>query len=119
MVRFALLFLLFVITSVSHAAEPCITIRGRAHLYGGDGQLRIWHVGTHHDYQPDEPSRRLVEDWLRAGTSASDRSLYAGQPSTVYLFADFLVCPVEAYKDGSVQLSRVVRADHRHYVPAR
>jgi hypothetical protein len=33
------------------AADSCFTIHGRAHLYGGDGQLRIWHVGTHHDFR--------------------------------------------------------------------
>lgn len=28
------------------ASGSCIVIHGRAHLYGGDGQLRIWRIGN-------------------------------------------------------------------------
>ena len=49
------------------AEDSCMTIHGRAHLYDGDGQLRIRHVGTHHDYTPDDSSRGTVIGWLDAG----------------------------------------------------
>jgi hypothetical protein len=92
-------------------------IRGRAHLYGGDGQLRIWHVGTHHDYEPDESSSDSVLEWLEAGVKKSERSKSVNPASTVYLFADFLVCPTEPFKKGSVQRAKVLEAKHRRYVP--
>jgi hypothetical protein len=95
------------------------TIHGRAHLYGGDGQLRIWHVGTHHDYEPDDSSRSRVEDWLEAGVKRPEKSQYASPASLVYSFADFLICPTEPFKKGSVQKAKVVSAEHRRYVPVK
>jgi hypothetical protein len=95
-----------------------MTIHGRAHLYGGDGQLRIWHVGTRHDYEPDESSWRRVQGWLEAGVKDSDKANYASPASTVYLFADFLLCPTEAYRNGAVQRARVISVYHRRYVRA-
>jgi hypothetical protein len=96
---------------------PCKTIRGRAHQYGGDGQLRIWHVGTHHEYTPDESSWQRVVEWLVAGVSylSEPDKHYVDAPSRVYLFADFLVCPTEPFKEGSVQVAHVKSAMHRHY----
>ncbi len=91
-------------------------IHGRAHLYGGDGQLRIWHIGTHHEYEPDETSWRTVEKWLDAGVKDSDKANYAWPASAVDLFADFLICPTEPFKNGSVQRAKVKSASHRRYV---
>ena len=101
------------------ADDACFTIHGRAHLYGGDGQLRIWHVGTHHDYEPDDSSRSRVEDWLEAGVKEPEKSQSASPVSLVYLFADFLICPTEPFKKGSVQKAKVVSAEHRRYVPVK
>lgn len=92
-----------------------MVIHGRAHLYGGDGGIRIWHVGTHHDYEPDESSGARVEKWLEAGVNESERH-YASPASMVLLFADFLICPTEPFKKGSVQQAKVKSASHRHYV---
>ena len=100
-----------------HAAEPCMTIHGRAVYYGGDGQLRIWHIGTHHEYEPDESSWDRVIGWLEAGIKDSDKSNYASPASAVYLFGDFLVCPTEPFKKGSVQEATIKTVSHRHYVP--
>jgi hypothetical protein len=122
LVRFHLrklrLFLLLLVTGLLlQGADSCFTIHGRAHLYGGDGQLRIWRIGTHHDYQPDESSWAKVEGWLEAGIKDADKSHYANPASMVYLFADFVICPTEPFKKGSVQTARVVSAQHRRYVP--
>ena len=97
-------------------ADSCFTIHGRAHFYGGDGQLRIWHVGTHHEFEPDESTWAQVESWLEAGVKESDRKRYAIPMSMLNLFADFSVCPVEPFKKGSVQKARIVSATHRRYV---
>ena len=112
-----LIFLSLFVSLPLQAADTCTTIRGRAHLYCGDGQLRIWHVGTHHEYEPDESSRQRVEGWLEAG--AKDTKDSACSPaSTVDLFADYLICPVEPFKAGSVQQAKVISVQHRRYVPA-
>jgi hypothetical protein len=98
------------------AADSCMTIHGRAHLYGGDGQLRIWHIGTHHDYTPDESSWGIVTEWLEAGITKSERDKLASPASALYLFAEFVICPTEPFKNGSVQRAIVKSASHRHYV---
>lgn len=113
--RALVLFCLAFAAVPTQAAESCTVIRGRAHLYGGDGGIRIWHVGTHHEYLPDESSGHLVEKWLEAGAEESDRH-YASPASMVYLFADFLICPTEPFQEGSVQQAKVKRASHRHYI---
>jgi hypothetical protein len=82
----------------------------------GDLQLRIWHIGTHHEYEPNESSWDTVLDWLNAGVKKSDRRNYAIPTSTVYMFADFLVCPTEPFRAGWVQQASVKSAFHRHYV---
>jgi hypothetical protein len=47
------------------------------------------------------------------------RSQYASPASLLYLFADFLICPTEPFKKGSVQKAKVVSAEHRRYVPVK
>ena len=113
------LFFALLSAGTLQAADSCFTIHGRAHLYGGDGQLRIWHVGTHHEYEPDTSSWARVENWLEAGVSASEKSARASPASWVYLFADFLICPTEPFKMGSVQKAKVISAHRRHYVPIK
>jgi len=98
------------------AAESCTVIHGRAHVYGGDGQLRIWHVGTHHDYEPDESSWTRVLKWLEAGVKSTDRPMAVDPASELCLFADFVICPTEPFKKGSVQQAKVKSASRKHYV---
>jgi hypothetical protein len=114
----ALLFLSLFSTFPLPASDSCMTIHGHAHLYGGDGQLRIWHVGTNHDYEPDESSWARVQEWLEAGVKDSTKQSYASPASTVSLFGDFEICPTEPFKKGSVQEAKVISVHHRHYVPA-
>jgi len=98
------------------ATEPCRPIHARAHFYGGDGQLRLWHIGTHHEYQPDESSWDKVVRWLEAGIPKSERARYASPASAVDLYADFLVCPTEPFRKGAVQTAEIKSATHRRYV---
>jgi hypothetical protein len=100
-----------------YAAEPCRTIHGRATFYDADGELRIWHIGTHHDFEPDQSSWDKVIGWLEAGVNDSDKANYAFPASAVNLFGDFLVCPTEPYKKGTVQKAKFKSVSHRHYVP--
>ena len=95
-------------------AEPCGWIRGRAHQYGGDGQLRIWHIGTHHEYTPDESSWDRVIGWLEGGVTKADKA-YVNPLGNVYLFADFLVCPVEEFENGLVQRAEIKSVKNKHY----
>ena len=114
-IRTAVAVTIIVIAKCAYADEPCRVLRGRAHLYAGDGQLRILEVGTHHEYEPDDSSRDMVVNWLDAGITDTDRAKYASAPSMVYLFADFLVCPTEPFRKGSVQKAEIKSATHRRY----
>jgi len=101
-----------------YAAQGCTTIHGRAHYFDGDANLRIWHVGTHHDFTPaDSASWHRVMHWLQQGIRPADKHSAAPE-SEVYMFADFRICSTEPFKKGSVQEARVLSATHRHYVPA-
>jgi hypothetical protein len=106
--------LIFPITA--SAADPCFVIHGKAHLYGGDGQLRIWHVGTHHEFEPDETTWDTVVGWLDAGLKKGDSERFASPASNLMLFGDFTVCPTEPFRQGAVQKAKIVSVKNRHYV---
>jgi len=90
------------------ALEPCQQIHGRARIYTADGQLRIWHIGTHHEFEPidttswDKLSKILLPDGL-SGTAYD-------------LYADFTVCPTAPFKEGQVQPVIVKNIRHMHVV---
>jgi hypothetical protein len=111
----AIMFFVAMFASSISAQEPCRVIPGRAHKYS-DGPLRIWHIGTHHDYQPDESSWQRVEAWIEAGVAPYDRRTSGTPYSTVDLYADFLICPTQPFKRGAVQSASVKNATHRRYV---
>ncbi len=100
----------------AHAAEPCISFHGRAHWYGGDGQARIWRIGTHHEFTPDETTWEQVTAWIEAGVQPADKLRWAAPASRIDLFADFVVCPTEPIRAGSVQTAKILSATHRRYV---
>jgi hypothetical protein len=108
----ALFCLTFVAALPLQAGESCMTIHGRASFASGDSQLRIWHIGTHHEYGPDESSWDTVMGWLEAGIKGSDKSNYVSPASAMFVFGDFLVCPTEPFKKGSVRQAKI----SRHYV---
>jgi hypothetical protein len=112
----AMFFLFCCVPCVSQAADSCMTIHGRLHLYGGDGQLRIWHIGTNHDFTPDDSSWGRVVGWLEEKASESDKKNLACAACANDLYADFLICPTEPYKKGFVQRARVISATHRRFV---
>jgi hypothetical protein len=115
-IRFVFLFCLAILgVAPASATEPCKLIHGRAHLYGGDGQLRIWEIGTHHDYEPDSSSWSRVENWLLAGVPKNQGARWASPASMVNLFADFVVCPTKPLKKGAVQPAIIKSATHRRY----
>jgi hypothetical protein len=110
------LVLLAAATVSAQTAEPCITIHGRANYYGADGQLRIWHIGTHHEFKPDASSWDRVMGWLLDGVAPSERKSYASPHSSVFLFGDFEICPTEHFHQGAVQEAKVTKVVNRHYV---
>jgi hypothetical protein len=57
--------------------------------------------------------------WLLDGVPARERPNQASPESTVYLYADFLVCPTEPLKKGAVQEANIKSASHRRYVKAK
>jgi hypothetical protein len=95
---------LLALTSISaSAAENCREIHGRAAYYRGDGQLRIWHIGTHHEFSIDEGSTswNLLLDIL-------------GNDGSKALYADFTVCPISGFVKGAAQEAAVTKIRHPH-----
>jgi hypothetical protein len=91
------------------AVEPCRVIHGRARIYTGDGNLRIWHIGTDHEFEPADGA-----DWDRF----TKILLPHGLSGTQYdLYADFTICPTEPFKAGSVQRVIVKAIKHPRVVP--
>lgn len=115
-VKLALLILILVTTtSPLHAAGDCVVIHGRAHYYCGDGNLRIWHIGTHHEYEPDNSSWDRVVHWIEVGENQAEKESLACPAGAINLYADFLICPTEPFKKGAVQHVVVKSATDRHY----
>jgi hypothetical protein len=89
-------------------------MHGRLRAYSGDGNVRLWHIGTHHMFEPDETTIGRAYDWLTAGMTKSDAKKFAY--INVDLYGDFTVCPVEPFKQGSVQHARIISVANKHYV---
>jgi len=114
--KFALPLLFLAAVNGLRAEEACSTIHGRLHYYNGDGQLRIWHIGTHHEFTPDESSWDMVIEWLRDGVKPSEAKGYVDPAIAVNLFGDFRICPTEPFRKGAVQHAKVVAVTHRRYI---
>jgi hypothetical protein len=113
----ALAALLIVASSSAFAAESCQSFHGRAIYYSADGQFRIWHIGTHHEFEPPDlvgSDPDLESSWNRVMTI-----LLAGSndPDSHALFADFIVCPTEPFRKGAAQRAIVQLIHHPHVVP--
>jgi hypothetical protein len=99
--------LLPIVLATPSSAEPCREIHGRAVLYTGDGQLAIWHVGTHHMFLIlDDGSYKLLSKYMPI-----DALPEAGSKA---LFADFTICPTEKYVPGAAQPAIVTRIRNPH-----
>ena len=86
------------------AEEPCRVIQGRADFYSGDGQMFIWHIGTHHTFWVlDDASQERIFKYIPY-TPENE-----GMNS---LFADFTICPTEGYRRGASQFVIVKQIAH-------
>ena len=93
----------------------CKTIRGRAHLFIADGQLRILQLGTRHEFEPDASSAQRVQGWLQEGVHGPAKPDGPPPIAAVYLFGDFVVCPTKPFQAGAVQPAVVKSVSHRRY----
>jgi hypothetical protein len=109
--------LLIIWASIAVAAEPCQQIHGRMILYTADGQLRLWHIGTHHEFEPDYDGRDNGSSWDKAVDLLKSGNEDAGAAGDNALFADFLVCPTKPLQKGAVQPAVIRRVVHSHVVP--
>jgi hypothetical protein len=109
--------LLILIAASAHAAEPCQTIHGRAIYYSADGQLRLWNIGTHHEFEPDNSQVDTETSWdkIMKLLKAGDDSPAAGGNNA--LFGDFVVCPTAPYRKGAVQPAIIRNMSHLRVVP--
>ncbi|MGA1983847.1 MAG: hypothetical protein ABSG84_15450 [Acidobacteriaceae bacterium] len=94
-------------------AQSCLTIHGRARFYSGDSQLRIWHIGTHHEFAIyDDTSSGMLFKYL---CSPKYACTIENPPKSLY--ADFTVCPTEKFKPGAAQPVTVKGIKHAAVVP--
>ena len=85
--------------------EACREIHGSANFYTGDGQTRIWHIGTHQDFAiSDQDSYQLL---LR----------YIPEDGSKTLYGDFTVCPAEKYVQGAAQPVVLKKVRHPVVMP--
>jgi hypothetical protein len=104
---------IFLLLAVQCHAQSCLTIHGRARFYSGDGQLRIWHIGTHHEFAIyDDTSSDMLFKYL---CSPKYACTIENPPTSLY--ADFTVCPAEKFKQGAAQPARVKNIAHAVVVP--
>jgi hypothetical protein len=109
--------LLIVASSSAFAAEPCQSFHGRALYYSADGQFRIWHIGTHHTFEPPDmqgPNPDYEPSWNRLM-----KILLGGNqnPDDHAVFADFVVCPTEPFRKGTAQKAIIQSIRRPHVVP--
>jgi hypothetical protein len=109
--------LLILIVPRAFAAEPCQSIHGRAIYYSADGQLRLWHIGTHHEFEADAYAGATPNPWdkIIALLKAGDTSPAAGSNNALY--GDFIVCPTRPYREGAVQPATIRSMSHLRVVP--
>jgi hypothetical protein len=102
---------LLIASGIAHAAEPCRVIYGRADYYSGDGQMFIWHIGTHHNFWVlDDKSQNMIFHYIPYKPNTD---------SSKSLFADFTICPTTKYKPGAAQFTKVVRIERPRVVQVR
>ncbi len=108
--------LILLIPTPAFAAEPCQTIHGRAIYYSADGQLRLWHIGTHHEFEPNAYQGATPNSWDKIITllKAGDNSPAAGSNNALY--GDFVVCPTKPYREGAVQPATLRSMSHLRVV---
>jgi hypothetical protein len=96
--------------------EPCRVIHGRATYGTMNGMVRIWHIGTHHTFMPDELRTPDTEDFSPSWEKVIDLLAAGGKEPEVFdhneLFADFLICPTQRYRHGASQPAQVRRIYH-------
>ena len=85
-------------------------------MFIADGKLRILQIGTHHEFEPDATSWQRVQDWLQAGVKGPAKPDGPPPISAVFLYGDYVVCPTEPYRAGSVQKAVVKSVARRRYV---
>jgi hypothetical protein len=115
--RLSLLLFSFALTlpTPTLADQSCQRIHGRAILYTGDGQLRIWHIGTHHTFRPVErldSSDDFEQSWDKVLHLLSGGQKGPDAFDDRALFADFVVCPTRPYREGASQTAIVKRIYH-------
>jgi hypothetical protein len=115
---FAALF--FVGSNVAVAIGPCQLIHGRATYSSANGMFRIWHIGTHHTFRPDETRTPDYTDFSPSWGRVFDLLTANGKDpkgeNNNALFADFLVCPTEPFKEGATQSATVKAIHHPHVI---
>ena len=97
----ALVVLWGVPTLRQESVEPCYAVHGRLSYYNGTPSTRMWIVGTHRMLGlPSEDSQ----------LPANVKALLKGFGDNI--FGDYVVCPLQKYRKGEMQMVYVKSATH-------
>jgi hypothetical protein len=77
----------------------CFNVHARYAVYTGDGMETLWPVGTHRLY------------WAAFGTNSLDE-LIQGRLDDVYIFGDFVVCPLSKEITGEMLHVCIQHSEH-------
>lgn len=81
--------------------EPCKWRHGRLGFSNGTPAFRLWEVGTHHLYGIfTAPGAEQVDDGDNEQPRMPDFT-----PKQERLWGDFLVCPIEPFQEGAMQMA--------------
>jgi hypothetical protein len=98
-------------------APSCMTIHGRLQYGNGTPALRLWHIGTTHEFGIFSG---LNAETIDPGDNEHPklpgnlRKIYEGSPNPFEpcIYADFKVCPLEHFIPGHMQAACIASASH-------
>jgi len=97
-------------------ASACVTIHGRLQYGNGTPALRLWHIGTSHEFgifSGLNAEKRDPLDNEHPQLPANLRKVFdVPNPFEQAIFADFEVCPLEPHTSGHMQAACIESAAH-------
>jgi hypothetical protein len=97
-------------------ASACVIIHGRLQYGNGTPALRLWHIGTNHEFgifSGVNAEKRDPLDNDHPQLPANLEQVFDGpNPFGPTIFADFEVCPLEPYISRHMQAACIESAAH-------
>jgi hypothetical protein len=97
-------------------ASACVTIHGRLQCGNGTPALRLWHIGTTHEFGiysgVNAEKRDPLDNEHPQLPEVLQKRYEVPNPFELRIYADFEVCPLEPHIPGHMQAACVESANH-------